>query len=83
MFNVLKDTYLAYVCYVPFKEAYNRLRCIRKGHVKLNAVLLDELKSYNHPASDSAVVYTVEVLKCPCCGSVFLNPELRYNPRKN
>ena len=70
----LIDAFLAMQCNLPFSVAFKRIRHMRNGHGA--STLIEKLRSHKHPHTDSAWVYTVNVMHCEECGLEYIDQGL-------
>lgn len=73
LIHLLMDMHVAVISSVPFRIAFRRARCIRRGHVITNSKVLETMVSKNHPQNDHEWVYKVYLLECAHCGLHFLD----------
>lgn len=78
MISLIQDMLAAVSSNQPFAAAFSKARCIRRGRQYNGSVLIDKLRSEKHPASCDDAVYTVNIRKCGCCGSTFLDIGLEF-----
>lgn len=71
MFNPIKRFFICISADINFKSAWKRAEHIENGHPFNESVLIEKLRSENHPHTSKDYVYTVNIRTCEDCGLTF------------
>lgn len=77
--SLIFDFIVAMSSSLSFKEAWKRVRCLRRNHItEIRPTLIEKAQFEKHPQTDSELVYTVNLMRCNHCSLNFLDGGFEY-----
>jgi hypothetical protein len=77
--SLISDFMIATSSSLPFGEAWKRVRCVGNKHISnIAPTFIEKARFEKHPQTDSAMVYTVNLMQCNHCSLNYLDSGFEF-----